>query len=257
MQSKLPGMPKHVILKYNLRELFFIFAQKYLMIHQLGESNSLLNQFIAEIRDEVVQKDPLRFRRNLERVGEIFAYEISKKLTYKTREVTTPLGVAKIPMLEQQPVLATILRAGLPLHQGLLNFFDKAENCFISAYRSYDPDGEFHIEFEYIASPLLDNKVVIMADPMLATGSSMEIAYHALLEKGEPRHIHLVSVIASRQGIDYVLSKLPMEKITLWVGAIDPVMTPKSYIVPGLGDAGDLAFGAKIDSKESVQHNHF
>ena len=227
------------------------------MIHLLGESNSLLNQFIAEIRDEIVQKDSLRFRRNLERVGEIFAYEISKKLHYKTREVTTPLGVAKIPMLEQQPVLATILRAGLPLHQGLLNYFDKAENCFISAYRKYDPNGESHIEFEYIASPLLDNKIVIMSDPMLATGSSMEIAYHALLEKGEPKHIHLVSVIASRQGIDHVLKMLPNEQITLWIGAIDPEMTPKSYIVPGLGDAGDLAFGEKIDSKESVLHNHF
>ena len=227
------------------------------MIHLLGESNSLLNQFIAEIRDEIVQKDSLRFRRNLERVGEIFAYEISKKLHYRTKEVTTPLGVAKIPMLEQQPVLATILRAGLPLHQGLLNYFDKAENCFISAYRKYDPNGEFHIEFEYIASPLLDNKIVIMSDPMLATGSSMEIAYHALLEKGEPKHIHLVSVIASRQGIEHVLKMLPNDQITLWIGAIDPEMTPKSYIVPGLGDAGDLAFGEKIDSKESVLHNHF
>jgi len=227
------------------------------MIHILGESNSLLNQFIAEIRDEVIQKDSLRFRRNLERVGEIFAYEISKNLVYKTREVTTPLGVAKIPMLEHQPVLATILRAGLPLHQGLLNFFDKAENCFISAYRKYGSDGEFHIEFEYIASPLLDNKVVIMSDPMLATGASMEIAYQALLKKGEPSHVHLVSVIASKQGIDHVLNSLPNDRVTLWVGAVDPVMTPKSYIVPGLGDAGDLAYGEKIDSKESVLHNHF
>jgi uracil phosphoribosyltransferase len=227
------------------------------MIHLLGENNSLLNQYISEIRDEVIQKDSLRFRRNLERVGEIFAYEISKKLIYKTREVTTPLGVARIPMLEQQPVLATILRAGLPLHHGLLNYFDKAENCFISAYRKYDPYGKFHIEFEYIASPLIDNKIVIMVDPMLATGSSMEIAYHALLEKGEPSHIHLVSVIASKQGIDYVMNNLPNDRITLWVGAIDPEMTPKSYIVPGLGDAGDLAFGEKIDSKESVPHNHF
>lgn len=226
------------------------------MIYLLGENNSLLNQYISEIRDEVIQKDSLRFRRNLERVGEIFAYEISKKLIYKIREVTTPLGVARIPMLEQQPVLATILRAGLPLHHGLLNYFDKAENCFISAYRKYDSYGKFHIEFEYIASPLIDNKVVIMVDPMLATGSSMEIAYHALLEKGEPSHIHLVSVIASKQGIDYVMNNLPNDRITLWVGAIDPEMTPKSYIVPGLGDAGDLAFGEKIDSKESVQHNH-
>jgi uracil phosphoribosyltransferase len=227
------------------------------MVHLLGGHNSLLNQFISEIRDEVIQKDPLRFRRNLERAGEIFAYEISKKLVYKIREVITPLGVAKIPMLEKQPVLATILRAGLPLHQGLLNYFDKAENCFISAYRKYDRNGEFHIEFEYIASPIIDNKIVIIADPMLATGSSMEIAYHALLQKGGPSHIHLVSVIASKQGIDYVLRVLPKDKITLWVGAIDPEMTPKSYIVPGLGDAGDLAFGEKIDSKESLPRSHF
>ena len=227
------------------------------MIHLLGETNSLFNQFIAEIRDEVIQKDPLRFRRNLERVGEIFAYEISKKLVYKTKDVTTPLGTAKIPMLDHQPVLATILRAGLPLHQGFLNYFDKAENCFISAYRKYGPDGEFHIEFEYIASPLIDNKVVIMVDPMLATGSSMEIAYYALLEKGEPSHVHLVSVIASQQGIDHVLKTLPNDKITLWVGAVDAGMTPKSYIVPGLGDAGDLAFGEKIDSKERVKSTHF
>ncbi len=227
------------------------------MIHLLGESNSLFNQFIAEIRDEVIQQDPLRFRRNLERVGEIFAYEISKKLNYRNKDVTTPLGTAKIPLLDHQPVLATILRAGLPLHQGFLNYFDKAENCFISAYRKYGPDGEFHIEFEYIASPLLDNKVVIMVDPMLATGSSMEMAYYALLEKGEPSHVHLVSVIASQQGVDHIMKTLPNDNFTLWVGAIDSGMTPKSYIVPGLGDAGDLAFGEKIDSKQRVKSTHF
>ena len=227
------------------------------MIHILGESNSLFNQFLSEIRDEVIQKDSLRFRKNLERIGEIFAYEISKNLSFKDKDVTTSLGVAKMRVLDQQPVLATILRAGLPLHQGLLNFFDHAENCFISAYRKYDPNGDFHIDFQYIASPLLDNKVVILSDPMLATGSSMEVGYHALLEKGEPEHIHLVCLIASRQGIDYILSRLPADKVTLWVGAIDQEMTPKSYIVPGLGDAGDLAFGAKIDSKEVVPHTHF
>ncbi len=227
------------------------------MIHILGDSNSLFNQYLSEIRDELMQKDPMRFRRNLERVGEIFAYEISKELPYKLKEVTTSLGVAKMRVLEQQPVLATILRAGLPLHQGLLNCFDHAENCFISAYRKYDPNGDFHIDFQYIASPLLDGKVVILSDPMLATGSSMEVGYHALLEKGEPRHIHLVSLIASRQGIDYIRARLPEENLTIWVGAIDPEMTPKSYIVPGLGDAGDLAYGAKIDSKEIIPHTHF
>ena len=227
------------------------------MIHILGDSNSIFNQYLAEIRDDVIQKDPMRFRKNLERVGEIFAYEISKELPYKQKEVTTSLGVAKMRVLEQQPVLATILRAGLPLHQGLLNCFDHAENCFISAYRKYDPNGDFHIDFQYIASPLLDNKIVILSDPMLATGSSMEVGYHALLEKGEPQHIHLVALIASRQGIDYITKKLLSDKVTLWVGAIDPEMTPKSYIVPGLGDAGDLAYGAKIDSKEVVPHTHF
>jgi uracil phosphoribosyltransferase len=227
------------------------------MVHILGESNSLFNQYLSEIRDEVVQKDPLRFRKNLERVGEIFAYEISKVLPYKYKDVTTSLGVAKMRVLEQQPVLATILRAGLPLHQGLLNCFDHAENCFISAYRKYDPNGDFHIDFQYIASPLLDNKVVILSDPMLATGSSMEVGYHALLEKGAPSHIHLVSLIASRQGLDFILDRLPSDQVTLWIGAVDPEMTPKSYIVPGLGDAGDLAYGAKIDSKEVVPHSHF
>ena len=227
------------------------------MIHILGESNSIFNQYLAEIRNEVIQKDPMRFRKNLERVGEIFAYEISKELPYKQKEVTTSLGVARMRVLDQQPVLATILRAGLPLHQGLLNCFDHAENCFISAYRKYDPNGDFHIDFQYIASPLLDNKIVILSDPMLATGSSMEVGYHALMEKGEPLHIHLVALIASKQGIDYITKKLLSDKVTLWVGAIDPEMTPKSYIVPGLGDAGDLAYGAKIDSKEVVPHTHF
>jgi len=227
------------------------------MVHVLGDTNSLFNQYLSEIRDEVIQKDPLRFRKNLERIGEIFAYEISKELPYKYKEVTTSLGVAKMKVLEQQPVLATILRAGLPLHQGLLNCFDHAENCFISAYRKYDPNGDFHIDFQYIASPLLDGKVVILSDPMLATGSSMEVGYHALLEKGEPRHIHLVCLIASRQGIDYILNKLPNDQVTIWAGAIDPEMTPNAYIVPGLGDAGDLAYGSKIDSKEIVPHSHF
>jgi uracil phosphoribosyltransferase len=227
------------------------------MVHLLGQTNSLFNQFISEIRDEIIQKDPLRFRRNLERVGEIFAYEISKVLDFKTLEVKTPLGISTMQTLAFQPVLATILRAGLPLHQGFLNYFDRGENCFISAYRKYDSSGEFKIEFEYIASPLLDGKVVILVDPMLASGSSMEIAYNALLEKGEPSHVHLVSVIASQQGINHVLKSLPNDKITLWIGAIDIDLNAKSYIIPGLGDAGDLAFGEKIDSKEQIKSSHF
>lgn len=214
----------------------------------LSESNSIFNQYLAEIRDHEIQKDSLRFRRNLERFGEIFAYEISKTLDFKVREVKTPLGVARVPKLEQQPVLATILRAGLPVQQGLLNIFDQAENAFISAYRKYDDKGEFHIEFEYLASPDLSEKVAILSDPMLASGASMEIGYKALLQKGDPSHVHLVAIIASKKGVDYVKDSIKADNVTLWVGAIDDEMTVKSYIVPGLGDAGDLAFGPKVDS---------
>ena len=219
-----------------------------MIVHNLSESTSVFNQYLAEIRDETIQKDPLRFRRNLQRLGEVFGYEISKTLEYKIADVKTPLGIAKVPVLNQQPVLATILRAGLPLQQGLLNIFDKAENAFISAYRKYDDEGEFHIEFEYLATPDLNEKVVVITDPMLASGASMEIAYNAMMQKGEPSHVHLVSIIASRKGLDYVKSKIHNKNVTLWVGAIDEEMTMKSYIVPGLGDAGDLAFGPKIDS---------
>lgn len=220
-----------------------------MLINNLSESNSVFNQYLAEIRDENIQKDPLRFRRNLQRLGEVFAYEISKTLEYKLTDVQTPLGIARVPKLCQQPVLATILRAGLPVQQGLLNIFDRAENAFISAYRKYDEKGEFHIEFEYLASPDLEGKVLIISDPMLASGSSMEIGYKAMLKKGNPSHVHLVAIIASRQGVDYVTEKIKDDHVTLWVGAIDDEMTPKSYIVPGLGDAGDLAFGPKVDSK--------
>lgn len=220
-----------------------------MLINNLSESNSIFNQYLAEIRDEGIQKDPLRFRRNLQRLGEVFAYEISKTMRYQSQNVQTPLGVASVPKLEQQPVLATILRAGLPVQQGLLNIFDRAENAFISAYRKYDEHGEFHIEFEYLASPEIDGKVLIISDPMLASGSSMEIGYRAMLKKGVPDHVHLVAVIASRQGLDYVVNKIKEDNVTLWVGAIDPHLDAHSYIVPGLGDAGDLAFGAKADSK--------
>ena len=219
-------------------------------IKVLGNSHSIIDQYIGELRDISIQKDPLRFRENLQRLGELFGYEISKTLPYEVKEVTTPLGIAHVPMLTQQPVLATILRAGLPMHHGLLRIFDKAENTFISAYRKYTENGGFDIEFEYMASPSLDNKVVILSDPMLASGMSMEISYHALLNNGKPSHIHLVSIISSQQGVDYVTDKINDPDVTLWIGAIDLEMTPKSYIIPGLGDAGDLAFGAKIDSKK-------
>jgi uracil phosphoribosyltransferase len=219
-------------------------------IKVLGNSHSIIDQYLAELRDHSIQKDSLRFRENLQRLGELFGYEISKTLPYEVKEVITPLGVAHVPMLAQQPVLATILRAGLPMHHGLLRIFDKAENTFISAYRKYTESGGFDIEFEYMASPSLDNKVVILSDPMLASGMSMEICYHALLTNGKPSHIHLVSIISSQQGVDYLTDKINDPDVTLWIGAIDPEMTPKSYIVPGLGDAGDLAYGAKIDSKK-------
>ncbi len=218
-------------------------------INILGNNHSILDQYLAEIRDVAIQTDPLRFRENLYRIGELFAYEISKKLKFNVSEVQTPLGIAKVPTIEQQPVLATILRAGLPMHNGLLKIFDRAENCFISAFRKYTDEGEFEIEFEYMASPSLDNKVVILSDPMLASGRSMEIGYKALFSKGTPSHVHLAAIISSREGVDYVAEKLKDENVTLWLGAVDDEMNSHSYIVPGLGDAGDLAFGEKIDSK--------
>ena len=216
-------------------------------IVNIGAGNSIFNQFIAEIRDTKIQDDPLRFRRNIERIGEIFAYEISKELPYNRRSITTPLGISNMLIPEGFPILATILRAGLPLHSGLLNYFDRSGNAFISAYRKYIDQKEFVIEFEYLASPSLEGKTVILSDPMLATGSSLEIGYKALLEKGTPEHVHLVAVIASQAGVDYVNQHLPADNCTLWVGAIDPILNEHKYIVPGLGDAGDLAYGEKLD----------
>ncbi len=215
------------------------------MVHVLGASNSIFNQFIAEIRDENIQKDSMRFRKNIERMGEIFAYEISKKMNYELREVTTPLGISNVSVPSEQPVVATILRAGLPLHQGVLNYFDKAQNAFISAYRKHHKDGSFDIQVEYLASPDLNKKVLVLCDPMLASGSSMVLTYQALLRRGVPAHTHIVSVIASSEGLEYVKKHLP-ENVTIWIGAIDEELTAQSYIVPGLGDAGDLAFGEKI-----------
>lgn len=208
------------------------------------EKNSVFNQFLAEIRDHKIQKDRLRFRRNLERCGEIFAYEISKELEFKTQEITTPLGVSEDAVIAEQPVLITILRAGLPLHQGLLNVLDNADNGYISAYRKHNKDGSFDIELEYLACPSLENRTIILSDPMLATGSSMVLAYKALLSKGKPKHCHVVSLIGSSEGLEYTKKHLPKNS-TIWLGAVDQEMTAQSYIVPGLGDAGDLAFGTK------------
>ena len=211
----------------------------------LGDQPSLFSVLLAEIRDVNVQQDRMRFRRNLERLGEMFAYEISRTLDYSSAEISTPLGKAPAARLQKQPVVASILRAGLPLHQGLLNYFDRAENTFISAYRKHHGDSDqFDVEIEYLSSPQLDDKIVVLCDPMLATGSSMVLAYRAMLQRGTPRHTHVVAIIASRQGIDYVQENLP-DNSTIWVGAVDPELTARGYIVPGLGDAGDLAYGNK------------
>lgn len=215
-------------------------------IHNLSDGNSVLNCFIAEIRDKDIQKDQMRFRRNLERLGEIFAYEISKTLNYKTVEVTTPLGISECRIPQDQMVLATILRAGLPLHNGLLNYFDKAQNAFIAAYRKYGKDNKFDIKLEYITSPSIEGKVLVLADTMLATGASVVLAYQKLLEDGCPIHTHIVCPISSSYGVEYLSKNLPHKSVTLWTGAIDVELTNKSYIVPGLGDAGDLAFGDKL-----------
>ena len=214
------------------------------MLYILSQQASIIHQFIAEIRDVEVQKDRMRFRRNLERIGEIAALEISKKIDYKDKEITTPLGIAIIPQLMEQPVVATILRAGIPMHHGILNYFDKADNAFVSAYRRHHKDGSFDIRLDYLSSPPLNNRILILADPMLATGSSIVMTFKEMLQKGKPRHTHIVCAIASSQGIEHVRSHLPND-VTIWAGAVDDELTAQAYIVPGLGDAGDLAFGVK------------
>lgn len=215
-------------------------------IINLSENNSVLNHYIKEIRSVKIQKDSMRFRRNMERIGEIMAYEISKTMHYKAEEVKTPLGIAHTEEIDEKLVISTILRAGLPFHQGFLNYFDGAENAFVSAYRKYKDALKFDIFIEYIASPNLDGKTLIITDPMLATGGSMELAYGALLTKGKPAHIHIATVIASQQAIDYVAGHFPEAKTTIWAAAIDPELNDYSYIIPGLGDAGDLAYGEKL-----------
>ncbi len=215
------------------------------MVYNLGKKNSLLNQFLSELRDEKVQIDRMRFRRNLERLGEIFAYELSKKLDYESQEIITPLGVTEVPLMKEQPVIATILRAGLPLHQGLLNYFDKADNAFVSAYRRYQKNEKFDIRIEYASCPDLTDRILILSDVMLASGASVVMAYKELLANGKPKHTHIVSAVASAEGVEYIKKHLPSTKVSLWLGAIDDELTAKSYIVPGLGDAGDLAYGTK------------
>lgn len=214
------------------------------MVINLSEKHSLLSNWVAELRSVDIQNDRMRFRRNLERIGEIAAYEISKQMEWVETEVQTPLGTAKTKMLSAQPVLATILRAGLPMHQGLLNYFDKADNAFISAYRKHHRDGSFEISLEYISCPNLDQRVLILSDPMLATGSSLVKTIQHLRDEGNPKEIHIVAAIACSVGIEYVKRNDP--QVTIWCGDIDDELTAKGYIVPGLGDAGDLAYGTKI-----------
>lgn len=216
-----------------------------MMINILGNRNSVINHFIAEIRDVNIQKDSMRFRRNVERVGEIMAYEISKTLEFENVNITTSLGIANGSKIKEQPVIGSILRAGLPLHQGVLNYFDSAENAFISAYRKHHKDGNLDIQIDYLSSPELNGKTLILCDPMLATGASMVLTYRKLLERGNPRHTHIIAIIASSEGLNYAKKHLP-ESVTLWLAALDEELTAQAYIVPGLGDAGDLAYGNKI-----------
>jgi uracil phosphoribosyltransferase len=216
------------------------------MIVNLSEQHSLVSNWIYELRSVEIQKDRMRFRRNLERIGEVAAYEISKKLPFVEQEVETPLGISDSKILKEQPVLATILRAGVPLHQGLLNFFDKADNAFISAYRKHNKDGSFEISLDYISCPDLEDRILIISDPMLATGSSLAKTIHYLKEEGPPKEIHIVAAIACTVGIEYVKREAP--NVSIWCGDIDDELTAKGYIVPGLGDAGDLAYGTKTQN---------
>ena len=216
-----------------------------MIVINLGNNNTIFNHFIKEIRDINIQNDSMRFRRNIERIGEVFAYEISKKLQYKNKEITTPLGISTESLISEKPVLATILRAGLPLHQGLLNYFDSSDSSFVSAYREHKKDGSFDIKIEYMSSPNINEKTLILCDPMIASGASMVMAMEAILSKGKPKHIHIVGIIASTEGINYLKENSPINNCTLWIGAEDSAMTSESYIVPGLGDAGDLAYGEK------------
>lgn len=213
----------------------------------LSEHHSVLQNFLREIRDVDIQKDRLRFRRNIERIGEVMAIELSKVLNYESTDVQTPLAKTKVDVISDQLVLATILRAGMPLHQGFLNIFDHADNGFLSAYRRVNAEGELEIVAEYMAAPSIDDKTLVVVDPMLATGMSMEVGYLALLKHGTPRHTHLCCTIATPQAIDYMRKALnDRDDVTLWCAAIDPVLNEKKYIVPGLGDAGDLCYGQKI-----------
>jgi uracil phosphoribosyltransferase len=226
-------------------ELHLILIFDFMVIN-LSKEHSLVSNWVAELRDVTVQDDRMRFRRNLERIGEVAAFEISKRMPYVEKEVQTPLGIAICEVLQEQPVLTTILRAGLALHQGLLSFFDKADNAFVSAYRRHNQDGSFDIALEYLSCPEIDDRILIISDPMLATGSSLVKTIQYLKEEGTPKAFHIVTAIACTVGIEHLRREVP--EAIVWCGAIDDELTAKGYIVPGLGDAGDLSYGAKIQS---------
>ncbi|MDR1877387.1 MAG: uracil phosphoribosyltransferase [Flavobacteriaceae bacterium] len=219
-----------------------------MIVHDFSKTQSILNHFVGELRDIIIQKDRMRFRKNLERIGEILGYELSKTLEYYTVNINSPLGVKPTELLVQQPVLCTILRAGLPLHQGMMNFFDQAETTFVSAFRHHpNSDREFEIVVEYLATPSLQDKTLIISDPMLATGKSLANVYEVLLNQGTPKKVHIVAAIGSNPGIEYIKTKLP-ESAELWIASVDDKLDENQYIVPGLGDAGDLAFGKKLSN---------
>lgn len=229
----------------TIKRLTFVKKNLKMIIHNIGDSQSVLNKFISEIRDTSIQKDAMRFRRNIERIGEILGYELSKILDYSNKNITTPLGQKEMLLPVNPIVLCSILRAGLPLHNGLLNYFDTAENAFVSAYRKHIDDTNFEIKVEYFASPSLQGKTLLLADPMLATGGSLITTYNAILKNGTPKEIHIIAVIASKNGIDFIEKHLP-KNTHLWVATVDDTLNDKGYIIPGLGDAGDLAFGKKL-----------
>ncbi|MDH7446041.1 uracil phosphoribosyltransferase [Aquimarina sp. 2201CG14-23] len=217
-----------------------------MIIHNLETENSILNQFISEIRDVSIQKDAMRFRRNIERIGEVLGYELSKTLEYKSKTIQTPLGTKEILVPEKELVLCSILRAGLPLHQGLLNYFDAAENAFIAAYRNHpNNEDDFEVIVNYLASPSVEDKILLLVDPMLATGKTLENTIKALQTHGNPKQVHILSVIGSTEGVEYIKDVFP-ENTHLWIAAIDPELSSRGYIIPGLGDAGDLSYGVKI-----------
>lgn len=253
MISLIPTSRKHQLSAMSIYFPYFIvfsillysFAtQTTAMVINLSEQHSLISNWVGELRNVDIQADRMRFRRNLERIAEVAAYEISKSLEWENKEITTPLGMANCKSLKYQPVLATILRAGLPMHNGLLNYFDQADNAFISAYRKHNPDGSFDIALEYMASPEIENRIVIISDPMLATGASLVKTIKFLRDEGEFKELHIVCAIACTVGIEYVTRAEP--NATIWCGDIDDELTAKGYIVPGLGDAGDLAYGVKL-----------